>query len=45
MNLFRWRVTWNDGSTVVVMATDEDAARRQAAFHSYASVRMVERLP
>lgn len=40
--LTRYRVTWDDGHSVVVMATDEDAARRQAAFHSFASVRMVE---
>lgn len=43
--LTRYRVTWDDGSSVVVMATDEDAARRQAAFHSFATVRMVEALP
>lgn len=40
--LTRYRVTWDDGSSVVVMATDEDAACRQAAFHSFATVRMVE---
>jgi hypothetical protein len=45
MTLSRWRVTWDDGSTVVVMATDEDAARRQAAFHSHATVRSVDPLP
>lgn len=43
--LTRYRVTWDDGSSVVVMAADEDAALRQAAFHSFATVRMVERLP
>jgi len=43
--LTRWRVSFADGASVVVMATDEDAARRQAAFHSFASVRTVDRLP
>jgi len=44
-SLARYRVTWVDGSSVVVMAADEDAARRQAAFHSHATVRSVDPLP
>lgn len=36
--LTRWRVYFIDHAPVVVMATDEDAARRAAAFFSFGAV-------
>jgi hypothetical protein len=35
-------VTYADGASVVVMATDEDAARRAGAFFSFGAVVDVE---
>lgn len=40
--LTRWRVSFADGASVVVMATDEDAARRAGAFFSFGAVTDVE---
>ncbi len=40
--LTRWRVSFADGASVVVMATDEDAARRAGAFFSFGAVIDVE---
>jgi hypothetical protein len=36
--LHRGRVSFADGASVVVMATDEDAARRAGAFFSFGAV-------
>lgn len=40
--LHRWRVSFADGHSVVVMATDEDAARRAGALFSFGVVTAVE---
>jgi hypothetical protein len=40
--LTRWRVSFADGASVVVMATDSDAARRAGAFFSFGAVVGVE---
>lgn len=40
--LHRWRVRFDGGHSVVVMATDEDAARRAGAFFSFGAVTAVE---
>jgi hypothetical protein len=40
--LTRWRVYFIDHDPVVVMATDEDAARRAGAFFSFGAVIDVE---
>lgn len=41
-HLTRWRVSFADGHSVVVMATDPDAARRAGAFFSFGAVVGVE---
>jgi hypothetical protein len=41
-HLTRWRVSFADGHSVVVMATDPDAARRAGAFFSFGAITDVE---